>query len=183
MSHNLTPPKREWRTVEGCPPCRFQTRIFHSWLQANERRQRRSAGFQPAVSPTSSRLTVGKTEVVWNGRALRVGNPRYSRLAAVAPERRYGAPRRRKVCATAHAGLNYEISGLRRVRVEGGWEIFNGFLRSTVGPGGRDAALYVRQGCLTLRSVEGGGKASAVSCDLLLVRAAGMPPSTSGKDA
>ena len=37
---------------------------------------RRSADFQSAVSPTSSRQTVGKTQVVWNGRALRVGNPR-----------------------------------------------------------------------------------------------------------
>ncbi len=89
------------------------TRIFRSWLESNERRQQRSAGFQPAVSPTSSRQTVGKTQVVWNGRALRVGNPRYSRLAAVAPERRYGAPRRRKVCATTHAGPDYEFFGLK----------------------------------------------------------------------
>ncbi len=43
-----------------------------------------------------------------------VGNRRYSRLAAVAPERRYGAPRRRKVCATTQAGRDYEISGLGR---------------------------------------------------------------------
>ncbi len=65
-------------------------RIFRSRLEANERRQRRSAGFQPAVSPTSSRQTAGKTQVVWNGRALRVGNPRYSRLKVCATE--YAAP-------------------------------------------------------------------------------------------
>ncbi len=72
-------------------------RILHSCFNASKRRLLRSAGFQPAVSPTSSRQTVGKTEVVWNGRALRVGNPRYSRL---------------EVCATMNAGPDYEISGL-----------------------------------------------------------------------
>ena len=68
-------------------------RIFHSCFNATKRRLLRSAGFQPAVSPTSSRQTVGKTEVVWNGRALRVGNPRYSRLevCATAACTRFGA--------------------------------------------------------------------------------------------
>jgi len=52
---------------------------------------------EAAVSPTSSRQIVGKTEVVWHGRALRVGNPRYSRL---------------EVCATTQAEPDYEICGL-----------------------------------------------------------------------
>ncbi len=72
-------------------------------------------------------------------------------------------------------------------------------------PGGRDAALYVRQGCLTLRrwrqaslpAVEPGFPArrkkphanqGALECShepklFTPFRAAGMPPSTSGKDA
>ncbi len=70
-------------------------RIFHSWLETDERGQRRSAGFQPAVSPTSSRQPV-RTRCGSAG-GQRVGNPRYSRL---------------EVCAAAHAGLNHEISGL-----------------------------------------------------------------------
>jgi len=72
------------------------TRIFHSWFEANERRERRSAGFQPAVSPTSSRQPIRTRRGSAGGQ--RVGNPRYSRL---------------EVCATAPAGLNYEIFGLK----------------------------------------------------------------------
>jgi hypothetical protein len=45
-----------------------------------------SAGFQPAVSPTFSRQSVGETCVVENPLGVRIGNPRYGRL---------------KVCATA----------------------------------------------------------------------------------
>jgi len=71
-------------------------------------------------------------------------------------------------------------------------------------PGGKDAALYVRHGCLTLRvaadilvcrgaglpspaeRTDAGGKAperSPASEPFTPVRAAGMPPSTSGMDA
>ena len=53
----------------------------------SKRRLLGSAGLQPAVSPTSSRQTAGKTEVVWKSRALRIGNSRHSRL---------------EVCATTH---------------------------------------------------------------------------------
>ncbi len=70
-------------------------RIFHSCFNASKRRLLRSAGFQPAVSPTSSRQPVRTRCGLAGGQ--RVGNPRYSRL---------------EVCATAHAGLNYKISWL-----------------------------------------------------------------------
>ena len=43
-----------------------------------------SAGFQPAVSPTSSRQTVGAPCSVENPRRLRIGNPRYGRLEVCA---------------------------------------------------------------------------------------------------
>ncbi len=104
-----TPANQKGKTPK---PSRRLARIFRSCFAASARRPLGSAGFQPAVSPISNRQTIGKTEVVWNGQALRVGNPRHSRLAAVAPQRRYGAPRRRKVCATAQAGLNYKVFGL-----------------------------------------------------------------------
>jgi len=45
---------------------------------------KRSAGFQPAVSPTSSRQTVGETGSVGSSQHLRIGNPRYSRLEVCA---------------------------------------------------------------------------------------------------
>ena len=52
------------------------------------------------------RLPVGrpsaKPQVVWNWRALRVGNPRYPDASG-------------EVCATAHAELNCKISGLAPV--------------------------------------------------------------------
>ncbi|MBI4663284.1 MAG: efflux transporter outer membrane subunit [Verrucomicrobia bacterium] len=44
----------------------------------------RSLGFQPAVSPTSSRQTAGETRSVGRSRRLRIGNPRYSRLEVCA---------------------------------------------------------------------------------------------------
>ncbi len=52
------------------------------------------------------RLLVGSPPA--QPKSFGIGEPcpletRESRLAAVAPKRRYGAPRRRKVCATAHA--------------------------------------------------------------------------------
>jgi hypothetical protein len=44
---------------------------------------KRSAGFQPAVSPTSSRQTLDVTAAFELFPHLRIGNPRYSRLEAL----------------------------------------------------------------------------------------------------
>jgi hypothetical protein len=43
-----------------------------------------SAGFQPAVSPTSSRQTVRETSRIESSLGVRIGNPRYSRLEVCA---------------------------------------------------------------------------------------------------
>ncbi len=71
---------------DRCAPAPVITRLFRSF-NASKRRLLRSAGCQPAVSPASSRQAAGKTEAVWNGRALRVGNPRYNRLEVCATGR------------------------------------------------------------------------------------------------
>jgi hypothetical protein len=47
-------------------------------------RQKSSAGFQPAVSPTCSRQTLGESRDVQSSRRVRIGNPRYSRLEVCA---------------------------------------------------------------------------------------------------
>src|SRR5580704_5421364 len=58
-----------------------------------------SAGFQPAVSPTSSRQAPGKGKLNniraarRGSHALRIGNPRYSRLEACATDTRRSAHR------------------------------------------------------------------------------------------
>jgi DMSO reductase family type II enzyme chaperone len=44
----------------------------------------RSTGFQPAVSPTSSRQGVNEVKSLENSEHLRIGNPRYSRLEVCA---------------------------------------------------------------------------------------------------
>ena len=63
-----------WQRVGGAPARGLEIRDTADWKSALHWAHFRSAGFQPAVPPASSRQTGGR------GTGWRIGNPRHSRL-------------------------------------------------------------------------------------------------------
>jgi hypothetical protein len=93
--YDPTTDEHGWTRIRETPSPSVLIRV-HPWLNKTSRaatisgdtdrlevcatsgRRCRSAGFQPAVSPTSSRQSVDQTRGVGRARCPRIGNPRYS---------------------------------------------------------------------------------------------------------